>query len=69
MMMDMSWGMHLVWWPLVAALVIIPLWRICEKLGFPGILSVLALVPILNLGLLYFLAFSEPPHSNTSSRL
>lgn len=60
MMFDMSWGMHLVWMPLIAALVVIPLWRICDKLGFPGVLSLLALVPLLNVGLLYFLAFSEP---------
>ncbi len=60
MMFDMTWGMHMFWWPVIAALVVIPLWRICEKLGFPGVLSLLALVPLLNVGLLYFLAFSEP---------
>ncbi len=60
MMFDMSWGMHWFWWPLVAVLVVVPMWRICERLGYPGVLSVLSLVPLLNLGLLYFLAFSEP---------
>lgn len=55
----MTWGMHWFWWPLIAALVVIPMWRICERLGYPGALSLLALVPILNLGLLYFLAFND----------
>lgn len=60
MMFDMDWGMHWFWWPFFAALLVIPLWRICERLGFPGVLSLLALVPLLNVGLLYFLAFSKP---------
>lgn len=63
MMFNMGWGMHWFWWPLIAALVVIPMWRICERLGFPGVLSLLVLVPLLNLGLLYFLAFSEPSES------
>lgn len=60
MMFDMGWGMHFFWWPLFAALIVIPMWRICERLGYPGVLGLLAVVPLLNLGLLYFLAFSEP---------
>jgi len=62
MMFEMGFGlgMHFLWFPLIAALVVIPMWRICDRLGFPAILSLLILVPLLNLGLLYFIAFSEP---------
>jgi uncharacterized protein (DUF983 family) len=45
----------------VGALVVVPLWRICIRIGHPGWISLAALVPIANLLLLYFLAFSEWP--------
>ena len=49
-------------WLLVAAvLVLVPIWRICAKAGYPGWLGLLALVPVANLLLLYFLAFAEWP--------
>ena len=41
--------------------VIWPTWRICAKAGFPGMLSLVIVVPIFNLFLLYFLAFAEWP--------
>jgi hypothetical protein len=46
--------------PLVIA-VIWPAWRICAKAGFPGALGLLIVIPVLNLFLLYFLAFAEWP--------
>ena len=45
----------------VAVLVVVPVWRICTKAGYSGWLSLLILVPIVNLVLLYFLAFAEWP--------
>ena len=45
----------------VGALVVVPLWRVCVRLGFPGWVSLAALVPLANLLLLYFLAFAEWP--------
>jgi hypothetical protein len=42
-------------------LVVWPTWRICSKAGFPGALALLALLPILNLCLLFYLAFAEWP--------
>jgi hypothetical protein len=39
----------------------IPLWRIARKMGFPGMVGVLGLVPLVNLILAYYLAFSEWP--------
>jgi hypothetical protein len=38
-----------------------PAWRICSKAGFPGALGLLIIVPLLNIGLLFFLAFAEWP--------
>jgi hypothetical protein len=56
-----SWTGHPVMMLLVAALVILPAWRICFKAGYPGWLALLFLLPIANLVLLYFLAFAEWP--------
>lgn len=46
---------------LAAVIVVYPLWRICAKAGYPGWLAMLALVPLANVALLYFLAFAEWP--------
>lgn len=46
---------------------VVPFWQICKKAGYPGMLSLLMLIPLLNLGLLYFLAFAKWP-SFTSQR-
>jgi hypothetical protein len=42
-------------------LIVWPAWRICSKAGFPGALGLLIVVPLLNLALLFFLAFAEWP--------
>lgn len=44
---------------LVVAL--IPFWMICSKAGFPGWISLAVLFPVLNIVLLFFLAFAEWP--------
>ena len=44
-----------------AAILIVPFWRICEKAGYPGIASLLVLVPVVNVAFLYWLAFSDWP--------
>jgi hypothetical protein len=47
---------------LIAALImIIPFWRIFSKAGYSGWLSILMVLPIINLILLYFLAFANWP--------
>jgi len=61
MMHDGIGGGHLLWMLAMAVIVIIPVWRICTKAGYPGWLGVLAIVPIANLVLLYFLAFADWP--------
>mgnify|MGYP001316077264 CR=1 FL=1 len=40
---------------------VLPLWLICEKAGFPGWYGLAALIPILNIVLLFFLAFADWP--------
>ncbi|WP_442510375.1 hypothetical protein SH528x_001992 [Novipirellula sp. SH528] len=44
-----------------AALIILPFWFIFKKAGYPPWLGLLMVVPIVNLAILYFLAFSDWP--------
>ncbi|NUQ27463.1 MAG: hypothetical protein HOQ35_02960 [Acidobacteriaceae bacterium] len=39
--------------------VVIPFWQIFKKTGFPAPLSILMLIPVVNLILLYVIAFSK----------
>lgn len=41
--------------------VLIPFWRIFAKAGFHGALSILILVPIVNIVMFFFLAFADWP--------
>ena len=43
----------------VALIVIIPYWKIFGKAGFPRALGILMIIPLVNLILLYVLAFSQ----------
>jgi hypothetical protein len=40
-------------------LIVIPYWKIFSKAGFSGALSLLMLVPLANIVVLYYVAFSE----------
>jgi hypothetical protein len=40
-------------------LLIIPYWQILKKAGFPPVLSLLIVVPLCNLLLLYYVAFTK----------
>lgn len=44
-----------------ALILILPFWLIFSKAGFPGVLSLLMLIPLVNVGMLFFLAFVEWP--------
>jgi len=44
-----------------AVFTVIPFWMICSKAGYPGWISLAVLIPVLNLLLLFFLAFSDWP--------
>lgn len=61
MMHDPMWAGQWLWMIFIAVVVVVPVWRICKRAGYPGALGLLILVPLLNLGLLYFLAFARWP--------
>jgi energy-converting hydrogenase Eha subunit B len=46
----------------LAALLVWPFWRICEKAGYPGLMALLVFVPIVNLIFLYWFAFADWPN-------
>lgn len=64
------WVGHWMWmWMLVIAiLVVIPVYRICKRAGYSGWLGLLILVPMVNLMLLYFIAFSDWPASKKGAQ-
>lgn len=51
-----------IWWfVLMVVMVILPMWKVTTKTGFPGALSLLILIPVANIVFLYVLAFAEWP--------
>ncbi len=51
------WLILVVW----LAIFIVPLWRIVSRAGFPGALALLAIIPLLNIVLLWVFAFVKWP--------
>jgi hypothetical protein len=49
------------------AVVVWPFWRIFSKAGFPGWLAIGMLIPLVNLGLLFYLGFAAWPALPRSS--
>lgn len=45
--------------PISFAVIIVPVWQIFRKAGFAPALSLLMVVPLVNLALLYYIGFSE----------
>lgn len=45
----------------ILLITLLPMWMICDKAGFPGWISLATLVPVLNILLLFFLAFTQWP--------
>ncbi len=45
----------------IGVIVILPFWKIFAKAGFPGALSLTQIVPILNVIVLFYVAFAEWP--------
>ena len=48
-------------WLIGAIIVVIPFWRICERLGYSPWLSLLMAIPLVNLIFIYIVAFSQWP--------
>lgn len=55
------WPGHWLYMLVIAVLVLIPAWRICQRTGYPGWMGILILIPVVNLMLLYFIAFTNWP--------
>src|ERR1700680_3715785 len=47
---------------------VVPFWKIFSKAGYPGVMSLMMCVPILNVIMLFFLAFSDWPILRSKSR-
>jgi len=45
----------------LVVLVFFPLWRICTKAGYPGVMSLLFFVPLVNAVMVWVFALSEWP--------
>ena len=43
------------------SIIVVPFWRILSKAGYSGALSILAIVPLVNIVLLWVFAFSKWP--------
>jgi hypothetical protein len=54
-------GFGPLWMLLMLAIVVVPFFRICTKAGYSGWLSLLVLIPMVNVVFVYFLGFSEWP--------
>jgi hypothetical protein len=48
-------------WIVVAIVLVVPFWRLCQRVGHSPWLSLLMLLPIANVILLYYIAFAEWP--------
>lgn len=46
---------------IMGLLFVLPFWKIFGRAGFPPWLSILMIVPVLNIIMIYFVAFSEWP--------
>ena len=45
----------------VLLLIVFPYWKIFGKAGFPSWFGILMVIPIVNIGMLFFLAFADWP--------
>lgn len=50
-------------------IIILPLWKVFSKAGYPGALSLGMMLPVINIVLLYFLGFSDWPVLKELKRL
>lgn len=66
-MMGDSMGFGGIWMILFAIIIVIPFWRICQKAGYAGWLSLLVLIPLANIIFIYFLGFAEWPVSRAQT--
>lgn len=58
---------HWIIYLLVLALVIYPFWRILSRMGLPGVLSLLVIIPVVNLVFLWVVAFIAWPRDKAQT--
>lgn len=63
---EASFG-HALFFLFWVAILVIPFWKIALKAGYSGWTSLLVVVPLVNLGWLYFLAFSTWPSAKSTT--
>ena len=51
-----------------AVIAVVPFWRICKRVGHSPWLSLLVVLPLVNLVFIYYLAFSQWPAEKNSAR-
>jgi len=54
-------------WLIVAIIAVVPFWRLSERAGYSPWLSLLILIPLVNIVFIYFLAFSEWPAQRSAT--
>lgn len=55
-------------WVLILSLLqLVAFWKILGRMGFPRWLALLASIPVINLGLLYYVALSPWPRERASN--
>jgi hypothetical protein len=54
----------LIWMVIMAALLVIPFWKILPRSGIPSWVAVFAFIPIVGLILLWVVAFKSPDENN-----
>ncbi|MFC4257498.1 hypothetical protein ACFOZ5_00470 [Marinobacter lacisalsi] len=62
------WAGHWLWLLVMAIVVVVPVWRICQRIGYPGWMGILILIPMINLFLLYFIAFADWPNNRIKDK-
>jgi len=53
--------MWFLWTVIMGLIIVIPFWKIFQKAGFNSLLSILMLIPFVNLIMIFYLAFTEWP--------
>jgi hypothetical protein len=54
-------------WLIVLVIAVVPFWRICKRVGHSPWLSLLTLLPLVNLVFIYYPAFSQWPSENRAA--
>jgi len=66
MFMENLGGFELLLILVVGGIIVIPFWKIFSKAGFPAIMSMLMIIPFLNIIVLFYLGFAEWPNLKKS---